>query len=192
MSGRSLVMYGTPAEQNDEWETPQPLYEEYATEFGIDVDLAAAEENRKHPNFLSKADNSLLVDWTQFRAGWLNPPFSESAGGLKRWATKAADEADRGATVVMLIPSKTETEYFQDIVLPRAEDVRFLRGRLAFTNHTKEGYERWRYEGENPVGWVNAKGKLQRRPDPAGFPCAVVVFRSARKRRYQTRVVHYG
>lgn len=39
--------------------------------------------------------------------------------------------------VVMLIPARTDTSYFHDFILGRAE-IRFLRGRLRFTTANGE------------------------------------------------------
>ena len=37
----------------------------------------------------------------------------------------------RGGTIVLLIPARTDTSYFHDYILGKAE-IRFLRGRLKF------------------------------------------------------------
>ena len=46
----------------------------------------------------------------------------------------------RGGTIVLLIPARTDTSYFHDYILGKAE-IRFLRGRLKFEDehgNTKE------------------------------------------------------
>lgn len=58
------------------------------------------------------------------------------------------------ATVVMLIPSRTDTAYFHDWIFGKASEVRFLRGRLKFTDEDGNG------------------------EDAAPFPSAVIVWRS--------------
>ena len=60
----------------------------------------------------------------------------------------------REATVVMLIPSRTDTAYFHDWIFGKASEVRFLRGRLKFTDEDGNG------------------------EDAAPFPSAVIVWRS--------------
>ncbi len=49
---------------------------------------------------------------------------------------KAYEEHKRlGVVVVLLIPARTDTAYFQDFILyGKAAEVRFLRGRLKFTD----------------------------------------------------------
>jgi len=49
-------------------------------------------------------------------------------GGLK----KAHLEAVKGKTIVLLIPSRTCTSWFHDIILKNDYEVRFLKGRLRF------------------------------------------------------------
>ena len=41
------------------------------------------------------------------------------------------EESERGATVVMLLPARTDTKWFHEYVLGRAE-IRFIRGRIKF------------------------------------------------------------
>ena len=51
------------------------------------------------------------------------------SSGKDDWETPA--ESQKGATVVMLIPARTDTAAFHECILPYAE-IRFLRGRLRF------------------------------------------------------------
>ena len=46
---------------------------------------------------------------------------------------KAWQEAQTGQTIVLLIPARTDTAYFHDFIYGKAE-IRFLRGRLRFTD----------------------------------------------------------
>ncbi|MCH4301016.1 phage N-6-adenine-methyltransferase [Staphylococcus haemolyticus] len=39
-----------------------------------------------------------------------------------------------GATVVCLIPARTDTMYWHDFIFDKADDIRFLKGRLKFGN----------------------------------------------------------
>ena len=65
---------------------------------------------------------------------------------------KAAERDDEtGATVVLLIPARTDTTYFHDYIYGKAE-IRFIRGRLRFTDEEGNAYA------------------------PAPFPSMVVVY----------------
>ncbi len=58
-----------------------------------------------------------------------NPPYGRQ---IKDWVKKAYCESIKPNTVVvMLIPSRTDTAYFHDYILPYAK-IRFVRGRLKF------------------------------------------------------------
>ena len=59
----------------------------------------------------------------------MNPPYGRHIG---RWVEKAYDAGRAGrATVVCLLPSRTDTKWFQDYCL-KSTDIRFVRGRLKF------------------------------------------------------------
>ena len=58
-----------------------------------------------------------------------NPPYGRNIG---RWVEKAYHEGHKENTlVVLLIPARTDTRYFHDYILHRAE-IRFVAGRLKF------------------------------------------------------------
>jgi len=59
---------------------------------------------------------------------FVNPPYSN----ISEWVAKCYEEGRKENTlVVMLIPSRTDTKYFHDYILNRAE-IRFVKGRLKF------------------------------------------------------------
>ena len=58
----------------------------------------------------------------------MNPPYGDA---IAAWTKKAFYESLNGATVVGLLPAKTDTKWFHDYVYNRSE-IRFLKGRLAF------------------------------------------------------------
>ena len=61
-------------------------------------------------------------------AVWCNPPYGRNVG---RWVQKASETAKAGDVVVMLLPARTDTAWFHDLIWQKAE-VRFVRGRLKF------------------------------------------------------------
>ena len=76
----------------------------------------------------------------------MNPPYGREIG---KWIKKAYEEYEKGAIVVCLIPARTDTRYWHDYIFPFAK-IRFLKGRVKFENGKK--------------------------PQPAPFPSAVVIF----------------
>ena len=109
--------------KTDLWATPQALFDELNREFHFTTDVCAIPENSKCERFFSPWMDGLKQEWTGIC--WCNPPYGRTIGN---WVKKAA-EAD--ATVVMLLPARTDTKWFHDYIYGKAE-VRFLRGRLKF------------------------------------------------------------
>lgn len=61
---------------------------------------------------------------------FVNPPYSK----IKQWVEKCyVEHKTNGATVVMLIPSRTDTRYFHEYIYHKAE-IEFIKGRLHFSN----------------------------------------------------------
>ena len=71
---------------------------------------------------------------------FVNPPYSQLKSTKKKigWVEKAHIEAQKGKLIVMLIPSRTDTSWFHDIILENNYRVKFLRGRVKFYNDEKK------------------------------------------------------
>jgi site-specific DNA-methyltransferase (adenine-specific) len=59
----------------------------------------------------------------------MNPPYGRTIGS---WMAKAHEASQRGATVVCLVPARTDTQWFHDHVLTAGAEIRFMRGRVKF------------------------------------------------------------
>ena len=127
--------------KTDEWATPQSFFDQLDAEYGFEVDVCATPENAKCARFYTREQDGLAQEWRG--VCWMNPPYGRQIG---KWVRKAAEAT--GATVVCLIPSRTDTAWWHDYVLPFG-DIQYVRGRLKFGGS----------------------------PHNAPFPCAVVVFR---------------
>lgn len=125
-----------------EWETPRDFFELLNAAYGFELDVCATAENAKCAQFFTKADDGLKQEWRG--VCWMNPPYGREIGP---WIHKARVSAEAGATVVCLIPARTDTAWWHDEV-ERYGTRYFIRGRLKF-------------------------GGCK---DSAPFPCAVVVF----------------
>lgn len=109
------------------WATPQDLFDELNAEFQFTLDPCADETNHKCEKWYGETEDGLARDWGG-ETVFCNPPYGRQ---LKRWVEKAYCEAMRpGTTVVMLIPARTDTEWFHSYVL--GHEIRFIRGRLKF------------------------------------------------------------
>ena len=58
---------------------------------------------------------------------WMNPPYGRTIGA---WMRKAYNASRDGATVVCLIPSRTDTAWWHYYAMKG--EIRFMRGRLKF------------------------------------------------------------
>jgi len=61
----------------------------------------------------------------------VNPPYSDK----EPWIKKAIEQKRKGKLTVMLLPVDTSTSWFHDLILPHADEIRFIRGRLKFKPH---------------------------------------------------------
>ena len=118
-----------------EWGTPQALFDALNQEFGFGLDAAASDTNHKVPHYYTKDDDALTKEWAEelpsirdSSAIWMNPPWGR---GIGKWIEKAYNEAQKGLTVVCLLPSCTDTKWWRDYVW-KAAQIRFVTGRLSF------------------------------------------------------------
>ena len=83
--------------------------------------------SKKAPRCYTKDVDGLAQRWVG--RVWMNPPFSDPTP----WVRKAHEETSTGsaALVVALLPAATDTAWFHDYVLGKAE-LRFRRGRIKF------------------------------------------------------------
>ena len=116
--------------KSNEWATPQNLFDELNDEFNFTLDPCATDENAKCNKYFTIEDDGLSKDWSN-EVVFMNPPYGRE---IKKWIKKAYEESLKGATVVCLIPARTDTTYWHDFIFDKADDIRFLRGRLKFGN----------------------------------------------------------
>lgn len=114
---------------SDEWETPSELYTRLNKKFGFTLDPCSTKENHLCDKYYTKEENGLCKSW-KGEIVFVNPPYSE----IKQWVEKCYKEYEtNGTTVVMLIPSRTDTRYFHNYIYHKAE-IEFIKGRLHFSN----------------------------------------------------------
>lgn len=124
---------------HDYWHTPPELYGLLDEEFHFQCDAAATAENTLCPLWcgLDKvpggfAFDALTSDWSfggQATSIYCNPPYSKMADFVYRaWDQCQANKL----TVVLLIPAYTDPAYWWECIVPHADEIRFLRGRVSF------------------------------------------------------------
>lgn len=115
----------------DNWATPPAFFALWAARFAFSLDVCADAANAKAPLFFDKATDGLAQSWAPHTC-WMNPPYGRVIGA---WVRKAYEESRKGATVVCLLPARTDTRWWHDFVLPYGETT-FVRGRLKFGGAT--------------------------------------------------------
>lgn len=115
--------YVTPVKHDDTWGTPDALFATLHAEHGFTVDADALPHNAKLPRFWSPAEDGLKQSWDGERV-FCNPPWSN----VGPWVAKALS-LSRGK-VVLLLPSRTDRQWFHDLAW--VAKITFLRGRLRF------------------------------------------------------------
>lgn len=113
--------------KTDLWATPQEFFDELNKEFAFTTDVCAIPENAKCERFFSPEVNGLKQEWVG--NCWCNPPYGREIG---KWVKKAYES---GCTVVGLLPARTDTKWFHEYILGKAE-IRFIKGRLKFGGAT--------------------------------------------------------
>ena len=114
--------------KTNEWSTPQDFFDELDKEFNFTLDPCSTSENAQCAKYFTVEDDGLKQDWSN-DVVFMNPPYGRE---IKHWIKKAYEESLNGATVVCLIPSRTDTTYWHDYIFGKAYDIRFVRGRLKF------------------------------------------------------------
>lgn len=125
-----MISHALFSSKSDEWATPQGLFDALNEEFHFTLDPCATDENAKCKMYYTASENGLEKSWAGHRV-FCNPPYSE----IQKCVKKCAGEAREGATVVMLIPARTDTRWFHDYIYQQAE-IRFIKGRLRFGDAT--------------------------------------------------------
>ncbi len=116
----------------ERWCTPPEIFNPLMAEFDFDLDAAADKETHRVPRYLSSdcLRNGALDDdaWPGDRV-WINPPYGNK---LEPFVRRAAREAERGKTVVALIPFRCRAAWWHDCIIGKAEEVRCIRKRVKF------------------------------------------------------------
>tara|TARA_R110000782_G_scaffold218183_2_gene305562 strand:- start:233 stop:664 length:432 start_codon:yes stop_codon:yes gene_type:complete len=115
---------------SDNWETPKYLYDELDAEFHFNFDPCPITYEEITPQ-----TDGLLKEWG--KSNFINPPYSRKL--KEEFVIKAIEESKKGKLCVCLLPVSTSTILFHKYILPNADDIRFLKGRVKFIGHNTLG-----------------------------------------------------
>ena len=140
--------------KSNEWETPVDFFNKLNRRFKFTLDPCSTHANNRCLKHYTMEEDGLSKSW-KGETVFVNPPY----GDVGAWVKKSYEEStNNGATVVMLIPSRTDTKYWHDYIMQSASAIYFVKGRLRFYNKVIADYT----------------GKSDTSPAP--FPSVVVVF----------------
>lgn len=112
----------------DEWSTPQEFFDKLNEVFNFDLDVCALDSSAKCERYFTPEQDGLSKVWhTEGRNIWMNPPYGREIG---LWMEKAFHEGEQGATVVCLVPARTDTRWWHSYAI--AGEISYVKGRLKF------------------------------------------------------------
>lgn len=118
----------TPLDERDSARTPRYLFEWLNDMFTFSIDLCASHDNALCPVYYTAEQDALIQPWHQYRAGFCNPPYSDT----QPWMMKAIAEAAHGFTTVMVLPSPRGQLYAGSCLYGVASEIRHIIGRVSF------------------------------------------------------------
>jgi phage N-6-adenine-methyltransferase len=118
--------------KSDEWETPDWLFRALDAEFGLDYDAAASESNNKCPNWTADicAANLRLDEYFPNWRVFCNPPYSN----IQLFVNVLLA---RPGFSIMLLPVRTDSDWFHQLKESQRVQLRFFRKRIAFCLDSK-------------------------------------------------------
>lgn len=148
--------------KSDNWGTPKVFFDKINSFMNYDLDVCANSVNAKLSNYFDEKTDGLKQPWEG--TCWCNPPYSK--GKQIEWLRKAANECYlNDCDVTLLIPARTDTKAYHDIILPNYNVMCYIRGRLKF---------------DKTVDTINENGEIissrKVKADSAPFPSLLVFF----------------
>ena len=117
-------------EHSNNWATPKEFYDKLDQEFKFDFDPCPLNLEK-----ITNDNDGLLIEWGS--SNYINPPYSRDL--KEKFVFKAIEESNKGKLCVMLLPVSTSTKLFHDHILPNANEIRFVKGRIKFLGTNTKG-----------------------------------------------------
>lgn len=124
---------------SDNYKTPKAFYEQLNNEFNFTFD----------PCPYKSIFDGLTIDWNGII--YCNPPYSNIEPFIKHGINQI--EIGNATKIVYLIPIRSDTKYWHNLIMPNYSEIRFIKGRLNF-NESKS---------------------------PSPFPLVLIIFEKDRK-----------
>jgi len=166
------LMFGS---NNQAWATRWDDFNKWNKRFGFTLDVCATKNDAKCGKYYTPEKDGLKSNW-HGETFWCNPPYGRE---YPAWVRKAfswdKSISSKPPSGVILIPARTDTAIFHDVLLPRQEDghcsIEFIRGRITFGS---DQYWQWVWEQEFINGKKNSLHGKHGKMNPAPFPSMLV------------------
>ena len=130
----------------DDWKTPDSFYNKLNEIYHFDFDPCPYQSDF----------DGLKIEWG--KANFVNPPYSRKL--KEAFIVKALEESRKGKLCVLLLPVSTSTKIFHEVILPNAEKIEFLRGRIKFERKCEDGMFRAKSSGQHDSMIVVFRGEI--------------------------------
>jgi len=128
-----------PAAVTDLWSSPKHIVDMVRERHGLIICDPASDGNNStadsiRGHYFTKEDDGLAQDWIGTLT-YINPPYGR---GLINWVSKAIEQFENGnsETIVMLLPSRSDTKWFHLLYEHWNCKIEFIKGRLKFGTST--------------------------------------------------------
>lgn len=121
-----MITSGLMSSEREDWPTPQYLFDYLDEIFHFTLDVCANSYNHKVSRYFDEKTDGLKQDWSK-DVSFMNPPYGRK---IPLWIKKAKETASRGGVVVALIPARTDTQWWGDVM--SASEIWFIQGRVTF------------------------------------------------------------
>ena len=112
----------------DDWATPKYFYDKLNKEFDFSFDPCPYQHN------IDEWDG-LKIEWGD--RNFINPPYSRKL--KESFILKAVEESKKNKLCVMLLPVSTSTNIFHNVIIPNANEIRFVKKRIKFIGINTNG-----------------------------------------------------
>lgn len=109
------------------WDTPRHIFDHLDKIFNFDLDPCCEPHTAKCGKYYTKEDDGLIQDWSGCNV-FINPPYETKL--QRAFVEKAASDEPNKA--VCLIPARTDTKIWHEVIFPKASQIWFIKGRIKF------------------------------------------------------------
>lgn len=169
------------------WETFHSIQEQLGRSYNLDP--CSNVETAKCDNFITEEDDLFKYSFNELRSKVGGVPiqmFVNPEYGRKQYKFVEYMCFNLGNPSVIcdvLIPSRTDTKLFHDLIIPFATTIRFIKGRITFGS---DSYWEWVWEQEFINGKKNSLYKKYGKMNAAPFPSMIVSFGEDKEQTIET------